>query len=497
MSSRQNSINKNLLALHLIPSYEGKCVVRDEILSATKFFVVAHKGTSKEEWQNKSFSAFRTDEKELLLFMSAEDAIFFAVRNGLCINGKPMTMQAPKDIVTKMVVEYKESDLIDCVKIYATPPLAMDCSIPEFLGVATPPTSVSPSKIMDLETTVPKRHFVGLDKIKLGLDSFERSERKRVDPSFMCESAHKVIESLIHQNKIDYTALDRELELPDGFIRNFCMNPVSCKASKKALQLMLGYFGLDEYLYVYRNECLELLAELKKHPVIDKYELKKARITTKEPFLLKDIRQGRDEINGAFVYKLDLQSQARPNNVKLVISDPAGCVVGNKYEVVGLAPCGDASKIENETQSDAAKRIATKTAIDEEGKQSVPGEERLIRSDKPGAYTKDSVEELLAIQDKILGYFKKRDALNLDVATERYKELLLDRSVLFSFYKYIESNEISGLMREGYSIRKLIKQLKYPPYEAHVIMMKLDTDTNSTITMLKHKEAEIAGKVKH
>ena len=65
-----------------------------------------------------------------------------------------------------------------------------------------------------------------------------------------------------------------------------------------------------------------------------------------------------------------------------------------------------------------------------------------------------------------------------------------DPDVLEAFYLYVKDKQWGYLARHGYTPRCLIQELHYPPYEAYCIMIQLQSDTERTITMLKHRANE-------
>lgn len=219
--------------------------------------------------------------------------------------------------------------------------------------------------------------------------------------------------------------------------------------------------------------------------MVDNYTLKQARITTKEPFTLEEMCRGQDELNGAYVYGLTLKSEHR--RIRVVISNPFGCVIGKSYDVVGLTPIlnGGESKNEAEAQPDlpdALKEEVLKDAVEKQAKTIVPS--------KPGTRLKGTPEEIQTRQNYLIGYFKKRDGINLQAAEQKYKVLVEDPDVLEAFYLYVKDKQWGYLARHGYTPRCLIQELHYPPYEAYCIMIQLQSDTERTITMLKHRANE-------
>lgn len=473
-------IAKDMLNVQLNKNEVDKKRLCSEILSNPNFFMLASENTTEEAQNSGKFFPYINEKGQVILFISNDEGTHFAVRNNILVNGYPMVMKVPTCKVFDIVNEYCGEKAIEEVRIYSLSPISFVCKIAAFISEKT---AVGNGKPMDGEDKTGVLQKV--DQIKIILDTFDKAERRKLDPALRCENIHQVCLDLISSNRLNEEEIDRALNFQVGFTHRFCTDIVSMEISKEALKKLLDYFGLGGYLYIYKSYCKELMEELKQNPEVDKYTLKPARVSTKEPFELIEMYRGQDELNCAYVYGLTLQSDNR--KVRLVISNPSGCVIGWSYDIVGLAPIINQPKAKNEAEAQPELSEARKQEIlrNVEKKQS-----NLIVPSKPGAKLKGTQEEIQAQQDYLIGYFKKRDGINLQAAEQKYKVLVEDPDVLAAFYSYVKDGRWGYLTRHGYTPKRLVQELHYPPYEACCIMIQLQTNTEKMITMLKHRANE-------
>ena len=483
MNTRYGKVTEEMLSYCLLPSEEARLRVLAQALDFTRFYVVAHPGTKARDWQKRNFAAYVDESKTLVLFLTMDEACRFARRGHIVVDSQPMVMKAAKSVLAEMVMEYYEGGLISRIAIFSAPPLYVGCSIQEFLGTAknARPTA-SPSTIMQ-QAPIKETCFLEVEKIRSVLDTMSNAERRKLDPAGRFENSHQLIETLLMRNQIDPASVDEMFQFAPGFTRNFCESIVDSSISKNALKSLLAYFGLGEYIYIYKKDCKELQEELKNNPGVDQYALRAARISTKEPFELVAVQRGKDENNGAYVYGLTLQGKYRRQ--RIVVSSVLGCEIGKKYEIEGLPPLLEQNNPEGVTK---AHRI--RAVNDEEPEPKADDHDAVIRPSKPGRQLKGTPEEQKARQDYIIGHFKKTDGINLSAAVEKYKVLAEDPDVLEAYYKYLKERKYGWLVRNGVTPEMLVKEYHYPPYEAFCIMVRMQDDPSGTTTMLKHRKSE-------
>ena len=481
MASRLALLSQNLLLYAYSPSNEVRTVILKDILTSARFFAVAKEGTTREDWERRHFAAYINDTKELILFLSADEAILFARRKGIELDGQPMIMKATRQTISTLMMEYYESGLISSVRIYAISPLYLHCTVQEFIGVAQKgSTGQSPDK-----EGMPEQgqRFLEVDRIRTVLNTYDNGARRKLDPAGRCENVHQLIETLLMRNSIEPSVLDEKYNFAPGFTRNFCQSIVDSNSSKETLRKMLEYFDLAEYLYLFKGYSRELMEELKNNPSVDVYSLRPSRPSTKETFTLKKIQRGKDDKNGAFVYGMTLEGKHR--QMRIVLSSPLGYTIGKSYEIVGLEPLVEENDPKGVTRAHEVRH-------DEEGTQPQPepAEDGIVRPTKPGKQLGGTPGEQKQRQDFVIGFFRETDGINYPAALEKYKVLVEDPDVLDAFYHYIKDREFGFLARRGYSPKQLIREYHYPPFEAFCIMIKLQDDPDRTITMLKHRKNE-------
>lgn len=473
-------VAKDMLHVQLSQDETSRRKLRVEVRAYSSFFAVASESTTEEMWNRGIFLPYVNEKKQLALFLTDEEATHFAIRNNILANGRPMVMRVPGDRVSNMAAESCKEGYVNEVKVYSIPPISFVCECSAFLGEEE--ASVNDDLVEAVEgDSCP----LEIDSIKTILDTFDKAERRKLDPALRCENIHQVYQDLISNNRLEPDEIDKKLNFQVGFTRRFCTDIVSMETSKEALKKLLDYFGLGSYLYIYKGYCKELMEELRQNPVIDKYNLKPARVSTKEPFELVEMIRGQDDLNNAYVYGLTLKSVSR--KIRIVISNPVGCVVGRSYDIVGLSPIMNRAESKSEAAAQPELSDARKQEILENLEK---GQSKLITPSKPGTKLKGTPEEIQARQNYLIGYFKKRDGINLQAAEQKYRVLVEDPDVLEAFYLYIKDKQWGYLARHGYTPKRLVQELHYPPYEAYCIMIQLLTDTERTITMLKHRANE-------
>lgn len=193
-------------------------------------------------------------------------------------------------------MEYYEGGIISKITIYSAPPLCVSCSIQEFLGTARKAHSAQALSGAMSRPPVGDEHFLEVERIRSILDTANNAERRKLDPAGRFENAHQLIGTLLMRNQIEPAAMDEMFLFTAGFTKNFCESIVDSSISKSALQSLLRYFGLGEYLCLYKKDCRELQEELKNNPSIDRYSLRPVRASTKEPFELVKVQRGNRKI---------------------------------------------------------------------------------------------------------------------------------------------------------------------------------------------------------
>jgi len=432
--------------------------LKTKVMNFDHYFLVASKDTDKEKWLQQCFAAYIDGNKSLIVFLNFSEANLFAKRYGCVLDeGQPMVKKVTRESFLKIIAEYNEAKLIGNVKFFSYVPLSISV----------------PAVDLCFDTQESEEKFKGVAAVKQALGTYEANARRKLDAGSKYENIHTLIMSLVQQNNMEYEALDVALQIPKGYTRNFCTKLNDGYPTMELLKKYLAYFGLEEYLYVYKNNCLELIKYLNEHKTIDKYSLKPVS-GAYERFLLQDIEQGHDD-QGAFIYKLKLKSKAR--EITMFVSNPLNCVVGREYRVVGLE---DIEVVRNEQELHDLPNDATMQAMIDEL------EKKDNKKRKAGKLPPTYEEER---KNKIIRYFRE-DGLNGREAESNYKVLEVEPDILDEFYKYISSKRFGKIDLFGYTARKLVKELGYAPYEAYIILAQLRSHPKDTKQMLKYRETD-------
>lgn len=455
----------------LLPAEESALRLKKEIIDRQELYLVAAAGTSSEEWTKRQFAIFIDERKYLPAFVSREAAAAFAGIHGCTIDGDALVILANKKTFGRMVGEYSGSGLISRIRVYATPPVGIDFDPGELLENSV----VSESDIM--EDPTPEKQFKGTDEVRRVLDTYETNARKKLDPGARYETINTLIQSLAQRNNIDPNDLDKALGLVSGYSRNFFVEVRTSRPSKEVVLKYLSFFGLAPYLYLFKKDCLELHNYLRNHKVIDRYRLKTSPSIGAERFVLQKIQRGMD--GGFYVYKLTIKSKEQ--QMQIVVSNPLNLQVGREYQLLN---------------GDGTPRTQDEGSGKESDPLPMPGEESLRQlvkdltnqtvKSKPQS-TERSYEELR--MDAIIGYFRKR---NVDGPTAKsmYRNLEVEPDILDEFYKYVTLQQFSSLDIQGYTAKRLIKNLKMSPYDAFLTLVKLRSDPKGTKQWLVYRETD-------
>lgn len=436
--------------------------VPQELLEALQnsdyFFCIAKRGTTYEEWNSKHFEAF-IDNKALIVFLSLEEAQRFAKHWNCVINNEPMVNRVSKESLRRIIAEYTGNAFIDSIKIYSIPPICLSYPSSACLMEALP----SASTILHDER---QSEYLGVEQMREILDTYEVNARKKLDPGQRAENIHTLVQSLVQQNKLEYEELDKTLDMPQGYTREFCLSANGTHPSMEVLEKYLSFFGLQEYLYIYKKDCIELTKYINSYNELDKYELTSRIKPSDERFCLKKLIRGTDS-GGHYVYKVILENADR--KMSFVISDPLNKVVGREYGVVGIEKKNKDAISAPDLNEDALSELSKSMDAQPEEKRERTYEE--IR------------------KDEILFYFKRRN-MNMKSAEAKYRELETEPDILDEFYKYVSKKEFGKLEIAGYTGRKLIREMHMDPYEAFLSMVQLRTDPQNTKQRLKYRETD-------
>lgn len=465
-----DELTKSMLQAKLDKTISLDDVQRD-IVSRPHYYLISSPKTTREEWEKKQFAVFVDSDGSLVVFLSPEEAGNFAVRNKCVLDGQALVTKANSSTLAKTIAEYEDAKLVSNIRVYSRVPLHLDLSPHDFLRADLPSSSVV------MRDHKPPTKLTGTEYVKAALDTFEPNARKKLDPGGRYENIHTLVESLSQQNGLDPSDLDNILNLPNGYTRNFCINLKDGDPSQDVLMKYLTYFGLLEYLYLYKRDSLELLRLLKDHKKIDVYSLKSATINA-ERFRLDEIKRGRDG-NGIFVYRLSLTSKRR--SFQMVVSNPLNLVVGREYQIVGLDSEEGQGASREATAYDLPSEETLMQIVSELDQERKPTKKEKKLSE-PATYEEER-------KNRIVRYFREQ-GMDGRAAESKYKTLEVESDILDEFYKYIDAKQFGKLDLFGYTARRLMKDLHYAPYDAYLLMAQLRADPQNTKQRLKYRETD-------
>ncbi len=467
-----NELMRTMIKQWLSPSPKRLEQLRTELASKPYYYLVAAPETTQSAYECKKFLAF-IESRHLLVFLSSEEASIFARRYG-CLTETDQTMvlkYEPEDFLN-IVSDYKERNLIKYIKFYSKVPINSVFTPRDFINKKTAYAHLSDRKLE------------GIDEVRTVLDTFDSSQRRKLDRGGRYENIHTLVDDLCCKNQIDSADLDNTLLLPQGFTQNFRLNAADSKSTQEVLVKYLTFLGLREYLYIYQANCTELLTALKCHPQIDTQKLKYPPSPTAERFKLEQITRGNND--GFYIYRLSMTSREGASET-LIVSQPLNppLIVGREYQL--LDKDGKPRKEDSAPPNAVSK---TQLPSPEEMLQMVEAIEKKDRapsSDKSTANhrTPDEVRK-----DDIIRYFKRTEGINAQSAEAKYKALEVEPDILSEFHKYITDKQFGKIEIQGYTAQRLIKDLHLKPYEAFLALIQLRTDPRPTKQRLKYRESD-------
>ena len=232
--------------------------IKKEIVELDKFFLLTAGGARDKQGEILFKQKYINDNGTLLVFLSENEATYYAGLYGCDI------MIVNKDTLINVL---KNTEDIKKIKVFSLPPLSITLLLNDFMS-----NSIQTVKNNDCE----HKEFIGVEAVKAALNTYETNGRRKLDPGGKYENIHTLINYLILQNQINYEDIDKALEIVSGYTRNFCTKLTDGYPTMELVKSFLAYFGLQEYLYIYKSNCLEMINYLKNHKTIDKYILKSA-----------------------------------------------------------------------------------------------------------------------------------------------------------------------------------------------------------------------------
>lgn len=344
-----------------------------------------------------------------------------------------------------------------------------------------------------------------VEDVKKCLTNPSAAERRILDPGQNFENFHTLIRKLIQENGLDLEDVDRALGMQKGMTHNICTDLKLNSSSKEVVRKYLAYFGLEEFIYMFKNDSAEISRELKDSPQIDVYEITRASNKTEEPFKL--VAMNRAHVGPALVYHLTLESAYRKQQT--IVSSPFKLIVGKEYNIAGLTPIGDGPMSAKSATKGAAK-VSTLIVPPEEDEQEILKkleEEQEKKKGKPQQrqgnqgngdrmsgkqrYMEETPEEKFEREKNIIiGFIIQTTGCNAHDAQKKFEPLSDYPSIVSDFAKWVKTQKPGGYGIRGYNAARLMNQLHYGPYDAYVMLANLEKDPKKTQEVLKYRETD-------
>ncbi len=454
---------------------------------------------------------------QLPVFLNRETAVARAETAG----GEQVVIEAGAGKTRSIISDYSQKGYISTVKLCANSPVTALIKLP---GYTTPPVSKhistesepareEPNPRKEAPAALPKPLFAPVanqewklvEDVRKCLTSPSAADRRKLDPGQNYENFHTLIRKLIQENGLDIEEMDRALGMQKGMTHNICTDLKSNNSSKEIVRKYLAYFGLEEFILMFKNESSEIARELKNSSQIDIYEITRASNKTEEPFKLTAMKPAR--LNGALLYELTLESVYRKQ--KTYVSCPFRLVVGKEYNVGGLTPLGNGPVAAKSAAKGAAKTSALIVASEEDeeeilakiereqqkrtsGPQQRQSEQRKdARMSGKQRYMEETPEEKFEKEKNIiLEFIIRTQGCNSRDAQQKFEPIGEYPAIVSDFVKWVKTKKPGGYGVRGYNAARLMNQLHYGPYEAYLMLSNLERDPKKTQEILKYRETD-------
>lgn len=451
------SISRELLEQKL----NSKQRYDETLVKQDSYYAVAGKGTSKEDWSAHKHEAYIIDNG-LCLFLNKDEAKQFAELHDV----PDMIIALSRRSASALIKEYTDRGCITHVRVYAVLPAFTVIMPKEFQHKEKEQEQINkPGEKLSIDPAVTER-------AKKILDMANPSERAQMDSCGSFKNLHAAIDRLLRDSKTSPDALDKALGLPDGMTARFCSELVDNKVPLRVAKQYLEVFGLEAYIYQFKNECAEIASELGASQV-DAHQIKPASIHAKEPFVLKSVRRGKDA-NGAYVYQLVFSGEHR--NVTELVSSPLGYIQDKKYTIIGL-----------EDLSEAEESLSSQKAVSDDKAQSVMNEltEKYHITEKKEPPTHEEQRK-----NDIIRYMKANLGFSAKDAEAKLASIYWEEDLLEEFWNYVKNHKTPKIRIRGYTAMMLMKELHFTPIEAYQQMIGLRKKPRETEQMLKYRRTD-------
>lgn len=527
MTKDLSYLTRQILRLRLEPNPdEGEeSALVHSFLGYGDIYVVADPDTTAEEWAQQTFG-IAVQNQSIRLFLDRADADSYAMSiRAQQKDGTLMVMKTTQAMVNSIISNYSRKGFITRVWLCGKTPIKANANVTCFVdGVkrdkastitdpdkkevveepalgATPPPP-PPSHESDLESAVETNtNLVLVEEVRRVLSESSRAARRKLDPAESYLNLHSLVEKLIFSNHIDPVEMDERLGLNTGYTRMFISDKTKDTVPINIAGKYLRYFGLYEFLYLFRKDCKEMREMLKAHPKLDQYDVVQAKGNRagEEVFTLTQIEQTKNR-EGINVFRLTFTSPDRDKPFQMVSSTNLDMNIGNKYVLPGLEPAKPLSTLASvkgaatgsaDSGPSAEEMAAALAKAEANAAQAAkkPGGQKSAPT-KPQDMTPEEKAE--ADRQTVLGWIIEHKKISSKEAKDEMAKFDKDPEVMAAFALFATSGSkaASNFGRRGYTPARLMKNLRYTPTEAFTILADIRTKPNETLQMLKYRETD-------
>lgn len=499
MQTIQSLASKNILRHYFIAQSQNIDTSFQKKSEKTIFM------NKKEKFEKNIFfvvgNPWIISNKNLLVFLEKADAKEYIRRNEL-ENTNVFQVTKP-DLLREIEILHSKKD-ISKIFLYDAPPIKNVYSTDEFLGIIPLTLDIEQRKSPQLDTDKnasqeqSEKRWNGVLQMKEALNTFKKEDRRKIDERLSCENIHTLIDYLMKENYLDSSKVGEQLNIPDNVIREFCRDPRNNDYSKKIIVDLLKFFGLEQYLLAFKDQCKELHEEISRGQgghQIDCYFLKKGSPSFEELFLLTNIQRVsfKDTYCNCYLYQLTLTSELREEPVRIRVTNPspstAGlkspCIVGKYYAIDGLEI----------VKKEASNELEPKSKKFSKGRLEMLNEEKVIviNPDKVGRQSTLPIEVQYERQEKVLAHIKKEFNCTYAEAVKKGKRLAENEAILEMYFNYSNSGKSAAKEfpnKNGFHVKKLVSQLRYSFYDACDLMIALHSNAEKDEALAKLKTEE-------
>lgn len=396
-----------------------KTLIRD-LQDQQKVIMIGSPDTTAEDYARKKFAVYIEKNGLLPAFLDVESANRKSLEVNAIMDGKPMTVSLPMSGLNTLLEQYVKKNLVCGIRFYEKLPFHIQIPLDQWLGKETepaPPTVKEPAQEPPKpQDSLPRE---GVSRLIKMLDETEKSKISQYPTYAYFEKLPQLLQKLIQVNHCDPAQMDTDLDLPSGVTLSVIQDP-QANISTDVLRKYLTYFGLEAYMYRYVSNCDELRRELKSNPNICQFEIKPSKPSTKERFMLKEMKRAKDQF-GCWLYQLTFKSE-QGRDYQCIVTSPLDMIVGKNYELTGLEP---AAASDEQTVASTAPVVHQ-----DEGDQVV--------EEMKAKFEKEQRSYLDLRKDQVIAYFKIRNpegrTLQLKEAEAHYNKLAKEDDLLDEFF---------------------------------------------------------------